>query len=437
MFSHFLDNSADLKIYDNADSVVDALNKFYSSQIDNLKAIGTVDGAAYALEMPTYPLLTIEHNGEFYCSAITRPDLFKEYYLQECSLYKGPFGLSKSSHPIPLALIDEELANALTQEQMAFRKINILAIEAVDGCSVINGQKVKSLHWFSPTRIDYSINRLKHYTGVNAEHIQDHIIFVNYHKYLPYFIEYAQNEIANGNFEDLIGPGDTSLVLNNMKAHESWNDAVKLPQMPAFNLTKPDRSGITLINIGVGPSNAKTMADHLCVLRPKFAIMLGHCGGLHQDHIIGDYIFGAEHMFLDFLTMNAECVSKATYAQEISKQVLSQRQTYVGPVVSLADRNWELHATCVHKMLYDFKAIGVDMESAMVVKIFEDFGIPAASFLCVSDKPFHRQVRLQKMAQEFYANKLKDHMLDCLNIMKYVCKKGRTERKENSPFLFR
>jgi hypothetical protein len=33
--------------------------------------------------------------------------------------------------------------------------------------------------------------------------------------------------------------------------------------------------GITFINIGVGPSNAKTITDHLAVLRPHCWMMLG------------------------------------------------------------------------------------------------------------------------------------------------------------------
>ena len=38
-------------------------------------------------------------------------------------------------------------------------------------------------------------------------------------------------------------------------------------QMPAYHLVGPNREGITLVNIGVGPSNAKTIRDHppLCV----------------------------------------------------------------------------------------------------------------------------------------------------------------------------
>ena len=34
------------------------------------------------------------------------------------------------------------------------------------------------------------------------------------------------------------------------------------------DLVRADGSGITMVNIGVGPANAKTITDHIAVLRP-------------------------------------------------------------------------------------------------------------------------------------------------------------------------
>ena len=45
-----------------------------------------------------------------------------------------------------------------------------------------------------------------------------------------------------------------------------------------------------MINIGVGPSNAKTITDHLAVIRPHVWLMIGHCGGLRPSQSIGDYV---------------------------------------------------------------------------------------------------------------------------------------------------
>src|SRR3546814_7277788 len=78
-----------------------------------------------------------------------------------------------------------------------------------------------------------------------------------------------------------------------MIADSAW----RKHQMPAYHLMAPDRSGITLVNIGVGPSNAKTITDHLAVVRPEAWLMIGHCGGLRPSQRIGDYVqIGRAHV---------------------------------------------------------------------------------------------------------------------------------------------
>ena len=41
------------------------------------------------------------------------------------------------------------------------------------------------------------------------------------------------------------------------------NPPDRQPQMPAFHLTEPGCGGITMINIGTGPSNARNITDHV------------------------------------------------------------------------------------------------------------------------------------------------------------------------------
>jgi len=64
----------------------------------------------------------------------------------------------------------------------------------------------------------------------------------------------------------------------------------RMPQMPSYHLVRDKHMGITLINIGVGPSNAKTITDHVAVLRPSAWLMLGHCAGLRTTQRLGDYV---------------------------------------------------------------------------------------------------------------------------------------------------
>src|SRR3546814_20535604 len=60
--------------------------------------------------------------------------------------------------------------------------------------------------------------------------------------------------------------------------------------MTAYHLKAPNHAGITMVNIGVGPSNAKTITDHIAVLRPHAWLMLGHSAGLRNTQALGDYV---------------------------------------------------------------------------------------------------------------------------------------------------
>jgi len=64
----------------------------------------------------------------------------------------------------------------------------------------------------------------------------------------------------------------------------------RLPQMPAYQLVRKGHSGITMVNIGVGPANAKTITDHIAVLRPHAWLIVGHCAGLRTTQQLGDYV---------------------------------------------------------------------------------------------------------------------------------------------------
>src|SRR5262249_20240180 len=67
-------------------------------------------------------------------------------------------------------------------------------------------------------------------------------------------------------------------------------------QMPPCPYMLPRRAGLTIVNIWVGPSNAKTITDHLAVLRPDLMLMIGHCGGLRNHQDIGDLVLATAYL---------------------------------------------------------------------------------------------------------------------------------------------
>ena len=148
-------------------------------------------------------------------------------------------------------------------------------------------------------------------------------------------------------------------------------------QMPAYHLMAEGGTGITLVNIGVGPSNAKTICDHVAVLRPHVWLMIGHCGGLRPSQKIGDYVLAHaylrdDHVLDDVLppevplpaiaeVQRALFEATTTITGEDEDSVKQRLRT--GTVVTTDDRNWELRYAASALRFNQSRAVGIDMES--------------------------------------------------------------------------
>ncbi|MEO2039438.1 MAG: AMP nucleosidase, partial [Martelella sp.] len=104
------------------------------------------------------------------------------------------------------------------------------------------------------------------------------------------FCAFARETMAKGGegYTAFVEPGNVITRPGEVEPEEGRGG--RLPQMPAYHLKRGDNCGITLVNIGVGPSNAKTITDHIAVLRPHAWLMLGHCAGLRNSQKLGDYV---------------------------------------------------------------------------------------------------------------------------------------------------
>jgi AMP nucleosidase len=186
--------------------------------------------------------------------------------------------------------------------------------------------------------------------------------------------------------------------------------------MPAWHYPLPGRAGLTMINIGVGPSNAKTLTDHLAVLRPDLVLMIGHCGGLRNHQDIGDLVLATAYMrddrvLDDILPLSVPVVSNHTLNTLLLDEVRGRGlRSRMGIVFTTANRDWELNLGLVAERLRLSRAIAVDMESATVAANGFRYRIPTATLLAVSDKPLHALPKLSAEAQEFYADSRRQHV---------------------------
>ena len=247
----------------------------------------------------------------------------------------------------------------------------------------------KKMFLFSPERTDISLDRLSHYTGTKPADFQRYILFTNYSMHVDVFLE---------KYPDCVKPA---------------RDGV---QMPAYHHKLPDNKGLTLINIGVGPSNAKTITDHVCVLRPDAMIMVGHCGGLRNHQEIGDFVLASSYFrddrLLDDLFPIGNPVIPNYLLNWTLKEVLDNHRLEhrIGTVYTTANRNWEFSAKDAVQKIHQSRSLAVDMESATVATNGFRYRVPHATLLCVSDKPLHGKPKLTDAAQSFYQNSKEMHL---------------------------
>jgi AMP nucleosidase len=246
----------------------------------------------------------------------------------------------------------------------------------------------KKLFLFTPERIDISLNRLEHYTGTRPQDFQRYILFTNYDMHV---------EVFNARYPDCVKP-DRSC------------------QMPAYHHKLPDNKGVTLINMGVGPSNAKTISDHVAVLRPDAMVMVGHCGGLRNHQEIGDFVLATGFMredkvLDDILPLNIPITPNHllnVYLKEVMDKY--EREYRLGTVYTTANRNWEFIKKRTVEQIHISRSLAVDMESATVATNGYRYRVPFATLLCVSDKPLHGKPKLTGAAQSFYENSKELHL---------------------------
>ena len=247
----------------------------------------------------------------------------------------------------------------------------------------------KKLFLFGPERMALSIDRLQHYTGTPADSFQRYVLLTNYSWHVDEFCRALP---------------------------ESTGPDAPGRQMPAWHYQLPGRAGLTMINIGVGPSNAKTITDHLAVLRPDLVLMIGHCGGLRNHQEIGDLVLATafhrdDRVLDDVLPLSVPIISNYTLNGLLLDEVTARDlRSRMGVVFTTANRNWELQLATVAERLRLSRAIAVDMESATVAANGFRYRIPTATLLAVSDKPLHASPKLSADAQTFYAATRRQHV---------------------------
>jgi len=454
-------------LHTEAESALDQVRGIYAQQINHLREAmqrfvageampGRVRACYPYVRIRTesvMPQAALENSGlsyGFVASAgtyettLTRPDLYASYYLEQFRLllenHGVPLEVGISNEPMPIhfsfAEHDHIEGNLSPARRMMMRDLFDLPDLGRMDDGIANGtlhfdpEQPLPLALFTAARVDYSLHRMRHYTGSAPEWCQNFILFTNYQFYIDEFIKLGHEEMnrPDSEYTAFIEPGNvvTRRVGMPREAMDAYGaPPPRLPQMPAYHLVRPGHGGITMINIGVGPANAKNITDHVAVLRPHAWLMLGHCAGLRNSQQLGDYVLAHAYVREDHvldeelpLWVPIPALAEIQVALEHAVADVTQckgadlkRIMRTGTVASTDNRNWELLPGNEPQRRFSIsRAVALDMESSTIAANGFRFRVPYGTLLCVSDKPLHGEIKLPGMANHFYRERVDQHL---------------------------
>lgn len=209
------------------------------------------------------------------------------------------------------------------------------------------------------TKTQITRNWLPRYTGMPLEEFGDYILLTNFGNYVRRFAEKFDCKIYG---ED--------------RAMQATTNA----------------AGLTIINYGIGSSNAATIMDLLTAVRPKGVLFLGKCGGLKKSTEIGHFILPiaairGEGTSDDYFPPEVPALPSFKLHKFVSDKILAHNVDYrTGVIYTTNRRVWE-HDEAFHKKLHDLTCIGIDMETATLFIVGHANAIAHGALLLVSDVP--------------------------------------------------
>lgn len=209
------------------------------------------------------------------------------------------------------------------------------------------------------TKSQITRNWLPRYTGMPLNEFGEYILLTNFRNYLQHFAETFNCKIYG---ED--------------RAMQAATNA----------------GGLTIINYGIGSSNAATIMDLLSAVSPQGVLFLGKCGGLKTSSEIGHFILPiaairGEGTSNDYFPPEVPALPSFKLHKFVSDKILAHNVDYrTGVIYTTNRRVWE-HDEAFHARLRAMTCIGIDMETATLFIVGHANEIARGALLLVSDVP--------------------------------------------------
>jgi AMP nucleosidase len=250
----------------------------------------------------------------------------------------------------------------------------------------LNLEKIEGMK----TKEDIVRNWLPRYTGNALENFGNYILLTNFDHYVDLFAEWNQVPVVG-------------------------------KDRPMPNATAND---ITIINFGMGSSNAATIMDLLGAIEPGAVLFLGKCGGLKKKNEIGDLILPiaairGEGTSDDYFPPEVPALPAFNLQKAVSTTIRDHNHDYwTGTVYTTNRRVWEYDED-FKENLRKMRCMAIDMETATIFIVGFANGIPSGALLLVSDQPMIPDgIKTEEIDLQVNRDHVKDHLrigIDSLN----------------------
>ncbi|MGD9265769.1 MAG: AMP nucleosidase [Lysobacterales bacterium] len=247
------------------------------------------------------------------------------------------------------------------------------------------------------TKTEITRNWLPRYTGMPLKEFGDYILLTNFGNYVTRFAEIFGCKIYGQD-----------------RAMQAASNG----------------DGLTIINYGIGSSNAATIMDLLTAVQPEGVLFLGKCGGLKDSTEIGHFILPiaairGEGTSDDYFPPEVPALPSFKLHKFVSDKILQHNVDYrTGVVYTTNRRVWE-HDEEFHRRLQEMTCIAIDMETATLFIVGHANAIAHGALLLVSDVPVTPDgVKTEESDRKVTANWVDLHLSIGIEAMTEVGQKG-------------
>lgn len=246
------------------------------------------------------------------------------------------------------------------------------------------------------TREQIGVSLLERYTGSSVDHFQPYILLTNFHSYINLFAATQNRRIITGS---------------------------------VMSVCHDEEKGISIINCGVGSPIAALVIELLSFLPTKATLMLGMCGGLRDDYVVGEYFnpvaaIREEGTSLAYMPERCPALSSFIIQRYVCEELERNHIKYHNGVIHTTNvRFWEFKEDFIKKLAEE-RVQAIDMECATLFAVGFAYKVAVGALMLITDMPMKLNgIKTKESAQNIFEQHATNHLQMGINVLCNMRKK--------------